>query len=54
MTSLEEFDLRMYLSLRLYMMDIRNDYALLYDQVSKNFDRLESPRGSGNAVASMY
>jgi proteasome activator subunit 2 (PA28 beta) len=52
--SVREFDLRMGMSLRLYMIDLQNDYAILYDRLTKNMDRLEKPRGSGNAVASMY
>jgi hypothetical protein len=52
--SLREYDTRIVLSLRLYMQDIRDDYAIVYDTIMKNLERLEKPRGNGNAVHTMY
>lgn len=52
--SLHEFDTRMALSMRLYMQDLRDSYATIYDTLLKNMVRLERPRGSSNAVQSMY
>ena len=45
--------MRMILSLRWYLVDLRNDYALLYDQLNKNLERIRMPRGHDNGAVSM-
>jgi proteasome activator subunit 3 (PA28 gamma) len=48
-----ELDEKEYTWLRLTAIDIRNNYAMLYDLIQKNFDRIEKPRQE-NAHAALY
>jgi len=44
--ALSEIDQKQYLNSVLSLVDLRNNYALLYDMIIKNIDKLENPRGS--------
>ena len=44
--AISETDQKQYLSNVLSLVDLRNNYALLYDMIIKNIDKLENPRGS--------
>jgi len=44
--AVSEADQKQYLSNVLSLVDLRNSYALLYDMIIKNIDKLENPRGS--------
>jgi len=44
--AVSETDQKQYLSNVLSLVDLRNNYALLYDMIIKNIDKLENPRGS--------
>jgi len=44
--AVSEADQKQYLSNVLSVVDLRNNYALLYDMIIKNIDKLENPRGS--------
>jgi len=48
-----ELDEKEYTWLRLTAIDIRNNYAMLYDMIQKNYDRIEKPRQE-NAHAALY
>eukprot|EP00474_Spongospora_subterranea_P009006 CRZ09464.1 hypothetical protein [Spongospora subterranea] len=49
-----ELDEKKHLLLRHCCLDLRNNYAVLYDMITKNKDRLERPRGHGNHTSTMY
>eukprot|EP01088_Endostelium_zonatum_P003898 TRINITY_DN15093_c0_g1_i1.p1 TRINITY_DN15093_c0_g1~~TRINITY_DN15093_c0_g1_i1.p1 ORF type:complete len:287 (-),score=73.70 TRINITY_DN15093_c0_g1_i1:93-953(-) len=42
-----ELDEKFYVKTGAVVLDLRNSYLLLFDMVSKNISKLESPRGSG-------
>ncbi|XP_041823874.1 proteasome activator complex subunit 1 [Melanotaenia boesemani] len=45
-----ELDLHQYCELRLVVLDIRNTYAVLFDIINKNYDKIKKPRGDGKAL----
>uniref|UniRef100_A0A8C4SGX0 Proteasome activator subunit 1 n=2 Tax=Erpetoichthys calabaricus TaxID=27687 RepID=A0A8C4SGX0_ERPCA len=45
-----ELDQIQYTEVRLMVLEIRNIYAILYDIVSKNFDKIKKPRGDSKAL----
>uniref|UniRef100_A0A3Q1JAN1 Proteasome activator complex subunit 1 n=1 Tax=Anabas testudineus TaxID=64144 RepID=A0A3Q1JAN1_ANATE len=45
-----ELDQYQYCELRLVVLDIRNTYAVLFDIINKNFDKIKRPRGDGKAL----
>jgi len=46
--SVEELDEKQYLQLQLGCLDLRNNYALLHDMITKNLEKIVAPRGSGD------
>jgi len=51
--AVSELDQKQYLNNVLSLVDLRNNYALLYDMIIKNVDKLENPRGSEH-VSSLF
>lgn len=45
-----ELDQYQYCELRLVVLDIRNTYAVLFDIITKNYDKIKRPRGNGKAL----
>uniref|UniRef100_A0A3Q4AR01 Proteasome activator complex subunit 1 n=1 Tax=Mola mola TaxID=94237 RepID=A0A3Q4AR01_MOLML len=45
-----ELDQYQYSELRLVVLDICNTYAVLYDIITKNYDKIKKPRGDGKAL----
>uniref|UniRef100_A0A3Q3LEQ2 Proteasome activator complex subunit 1 n=2 Tax=Mastacembelus armatus TaxID=205130 RepID=A0A3Q3LEQ2_9TELE len=45
-----ELDHYQYCELRLVILDIRNTYAVLFDIINKNYDKIKKPRGDGKAL----
>ncbi|KAK5850127.1 hypothetical protein PBY51_014402 [Eleginops maclovinus] len=45
-----ELDRYQYCELRLAVLDIRNTYAVLFDIINKNYDKIKKPRGEGKAL----
>ncbi|XP_033964826.1 proteasome activator complex subunit 1 [Pseudochaenichthys georgianus] len=45
-----ELDRYQYCELRLAVLDIRNTYAVLFDIINKNYDKIKKPRGDGKAL----
>ncbi|XP_013880716.1 proteasome activator complex subunit 1 [Austrofundulus limnaeus] len=45
-----ELDQYQYCELRLVVLDIRNIYAVLFDIINKNYDKIKRPRGDGKAL----
>ncbi|XP_054893406.1 proteasome activator complex subunit 1 [Poeciliopsis prolifica] len=45
-----ELDQCQYRELRLVVLDIRNTYAVLFDIINKNYDKIKKPRGDGKAL----
>ncbi|XP_034562790.1 proteasome activator complex subunit 1 [Notolabrus celidotus] len=45
-----ELDQYQYWELRLVVLDIRNTYAVLFDIITKNYDKIKKPRGDGKAL----
>ncbi|TKS87969.1 Proteasome activator complex subunit 1 11S regulator complex subunit alpha [Collichthys lucidus] len=45
-----ELDQYQYCELRLVIQDIRNTYAVLFDIINKNYDKIKKPRGDGKAL----
>ncbi|XP_068603861.1 proteasome activator complex subunit 1 isoform X2 [Brachionichthys hirsutus] len=45
-----ELDQYQYYELRLVVLDIRNTYAVLFDVINKNYDKIKRPRGDGKAL----
>uniref|UniRef100_A0A8C5N6S7 Proteasome activator PA28 C-terminal domain-containing protein n=1 Tax=Gouania willdenowi TaxID=441366 RepID=A0A8C5N6S7_GOUWI len=45
-----ELDLFQYYELRLVVLEIRNTYAVLFDIITKNYDKIKKPRGDGKAL----
>ncbi|KAG7525282.1 proteasome activator complex subunit 1 [Solea senegalensis] len=45
-----ELDQYQYCELRLIVLDIRNTYAVLFDIINKNYDKIKKPRGDGKAL----
>jgi len=44
----EELDEKEYVNLKLSCLDLRNNYAILYDMITKNMDKIRTPRGSSH------
>jgi len=51
--SLYELDEREYTNLKYCFVDLRNNYAVLFDLIVKNLEKIRKPRGGVN-LASMY
>ncbi|KAF1372859.1 proteasome activator complex subunit 1 [Sander lucioperca] len=45
-----ELDQYQYYELRLVVLDICNTYAVLFDIINKNYDKIKKPRGDGKAL----
>ncbi|KAM9827254.1 proteasome activator complex subunit 1 [Neosynchiropus ocellatus] len=45
-----ELDQSQYSQLRLVVLEIRNTYAVLFDVINKNYDKIKKPRGEGKAM----
>lgn len=45
-----ELDQVQYMELRLVVLEIRNTYAVLFDIITKNYDKIKKPRGDGKAL----
>ncbi|XP_028288575.1 proteasome activator complex subunit 1 [Parambassis ranga] len=45
-----ELDQYQYCELRLVVLEIRNTYAVLFDIINKNYDKIKKPRGDGKAL----
>ncbi|XP_022054648.1 proteasome activator complex subunit 1 [Acanthochromis polyacanthus] len=45
-----ELDQYQYRELRLVVLDIRSTYAVLFDIINKNYDKIKKPRGDGKAL----
>uniref|UniRef100_W5LYH4 Proteasome activator subunit 1 n=1 Tax=Lepisosteus oculatus TaxID=7918 RepID=W5LYH4_LEPOC len=45
-----ELDQNQYCEIRIMVLEVRNTYAVLYDIISKNFDKIKKPRGDGKAL----
>uniref|UniRef100_A0A8C9RS61 Proteasome activator complex subunit 1 n=1 Tax=Scleropages formosus TaxID=113540 RepID=A0A8C9RS61_SCLFO len=45
-----ELDQHQYCELRVVILEIRNSYAVLYDIITKNYDKIKKPRGDGKAL----
>ncbi|CAJ1082436.1 hypothetical protein PFLUV_G00254270 [Xyrichtys novacula] len=45
-----QIDQLQYYELRLVVLDICNTYAVLFDIITKNFDKIKRPRGDGKAL----
>jgi hypothetical protein len=41
------------INIKICIRDLRNNYAIIYDMLHKNFDRLEKPKGT-SATINMY
>jgi proteasome activator subunit 2 (PA28 beta) len=46
--SVEELDSKEWMMLRNCCLDLRNNYAILYDLITKNLEKIRKPRGEGN------
>eukprot|EP01134_Creolimax_fragrantissima_P007585 CFRG7585T1 len=51
--SVNELDEKEYVNLRLCAQDLRNNYSILHDMITKNMEKIKKPRSS-NSSASMY
>uniref|UniRef100_A0A8C1X608 Proteasome activator subunit 1 n=1 Tax=Cyprinus carpio TaxID=7962 RepID=A0A8C1X608_CYPCA len=49
-----ELDQHQYSELRIIVLEIRNTYAVLYDVITKNFDKIKKPRGDLSSKALIY
>ncbi|XP_026859368.2 proteasome activator complex subunit 1 isoform X2 [Electrophorus electricus] len=45
-----ELDKHQYCELRIVVLEIRNTYAILFDVISKNYDKIKKPRGDCKAL----
>lgn len=45
-----ELDKHQYCELRIVVLEIRNTYAVLFDLIRKNFDKIKKPRGDSKAL----
>merc|ERR1711991_621928 len=46
-----ETDEKVYVTLRLSLMDLRNFYGLLHDMLAKNLDKVVAPRGATDSIS---
>lgn len=51
--SVVELDQKEYVSLKLCCADLRNNYAILHDVITKNWEKIKKPRSTNN-TANMY
>lgn len=51
--ALIEVDQNQYITFRLALVDMRNNYALLFDLLNKNFDKIKKPRGQDLGPSAM-
>eukprot|EP00123_Amoebidium_parasiticum_P019524 comp26262_c0_seq1/m.47093 comp26262_c0_seq1/g.47093 ORF comp26262_c0_seq1/g.47093 comp26262_c0_seq1/m.47093 type:complete len:270 (-) comp26262_c0_seq1:60-869(-) len=51
--SIQELDEKEYINLRLCTQDLRNNYAILHDMITKNMEKIKRPRNANNA-STMY
>lgn len=51
---IRQTDEKVYITMRLSLMDLRNNYSLLHDMLQKNYPKVVNPRGSNASVAAMY
>uniref|UniRef100_A0A671NHJ6 Proteasome activator complex subunit 1 n=1 Tax=Sinocyclocheilus anshuiensis TaxID=1608454 RepID=A0A671NHJ6_9TELE len=49
-----ELDQHQYCELRIIVLEIRNTYAVLYDVITKNFNKIKKPRGDLSSKALIY
>ncbi|XP_051537775.1 proteasome activator complex subunit 1-like [Myxocyprinus asiaticus] len=49
-----ELDQHQYCELRIVVLEIRNTYAVLYDVITKNLDKIKKPRGDLSSKALIY
>ncbi|XP_051969777.1 proteasome activator complex subunit 1-like [Xyrauchen texanus] len=49
-----ELDQHQYCELRIVVLEIRNIYAVLYDVITKNLDKIKKPRGDLSSKALIY
>ncbi|XP_056110121.1 proteasome activator complex subunit 1 [Rhinichthys klamathensis goyatoka] len=49
-----ELDQHQYCEFRIVALEIRNTYAMLYDVIIKNFDKIKKPRGDLSSKALIY
>lgn len=49
-----ELDQYQYSELRIAVLEIRNTYAVLYDVITKNVDKIKKPRGDSSSKALIY
>ncbi|XP_051542945.1 proteasome activator complex subunit 1-like [Myxocyprinus asiaticus] len=49
-----ELDKHQYCELRIVVLEIRNTYAVLYDVITKNLDKIRKPRGDLSSKALIY
>lgn len=45
-----ELDMHQYCELRIVVLEIRNTYAVLFDIINKNYDKIKKPRGDCKAL----
>jgi proteasome activator subunit 3 (PA28 gamma) len=51
--SVVELDEKEYINLKLCCLDLRNNYAILYDMITKNLEKIRTPRSS-NHLSSLF
>jgi len=49
--SVIELDEKEFVNLKLCCLDLRNNYAILYDMITKNLEKIRTPRSSNHAAA---
>lgn len=52
--SIEEVDHMQAVNMRMCMLDLRNNYTILFDVLKKNDDRLDAPADNAGVLAMMY
>jgi hypothetical protein len=52
--ALKELDEKTYLKTTLLALDVRNSYLVLYNLISRNIERIRSPRGDGHTSSMMH
>lgn len=50
----KETDEKLFYTLKLVLMDLRNNTGLLHDMLTKNWTKIVAPRGNSDSVAAMY
>jgi len=49
--SIMELDEKEYIDLKLAYKELRNNYAILYDMITKNLEKIEQPRSTDHRVS---